>query len=186
MSLDKALVILGYQSLHDGGPDIHNAVQRAIDDGEPLLSNLDPRFDAFSDIGLLSRRFRLLDSQYPDSHFVLTTRSVDEWISSRRRHVERNVALKEAGEYHGTFLVVDEERWVREWVHHTERVRAYFEGRNNFVEVDLTANPDWESLCRLLGLAEPEEPFPWVNRDPSTDTPHGSSDGSPSSAPADS
>lgn len=165
MSFDEALTVLGFQSLHDGGREIHDAVRRAIDDGTPLLSNIDPRFDAFSDIGLLSRRFRMLDEQYPGSSFVMTTRPLDKWIDSRRRHVERNIALKEAGEYEGAFLEIDEEKWVREWTDHTERVHRYFEGRADFLEVDLTKNPEWGPLCRFLGVAEPEAPFPWVNRD---------------------
>jgi Sulfotransferase domain len=167
MSFDAAVTILGFQSLHDGGPEIASAVRRAIDDEVPLLSYLEPRFDAFSDVGLLSRRFRMLDRQYPGSHFVLTVRPVDAWIDSRRRHVQRNIAQKEAGEYTGTFLVVDEAKWRREWEDHTSRARAYFEGCDNFLETDLTSTPEWGPLCALLGVAEPETPFPWVNRDAS-------------------
>ena len=164
-SFDRATAILGFRSLHDGGTDVHDAVKCAIDDGAPLLSNLDPRFDVFSDIGLLTRRFRMLDAQYPGSRFVLTTRPMDKWIDSRRRHVERNIALQAAGEYHRTFLVIDEEKWTVEWEQHVQRVHAYFDRRANFLEIDLTANPEWGSLCRFLGLGEPKEPFPWVNRD---------------------
>jgi hypothetical protein len=167
MSFDAAVTMLGFQSLHDGGPEIAAAVRRAIDEELPLLSHLDPRFDAFSDIGLLSRRFRMLDRQYPGSHFVMTVRPVDAWIDSRRRHVQRNVAQKETGEYTGTFLVVDEPKWRREWEDHTQRVRAYFEGRDDFLEIDLTRTPEWGPLCALLGVAAPEAAFPWVNRDAS-------------------
>ena len=119
-SFDKAMTILGFESLHDGGAEIHEAVKRVIDEGAPLLSNLDQRFDVFSDIGLLSRRFRLLDSQYAGSRFVLTMRPFDQWLDSRKRHVQRNIALKEAGEYHSSFLVIDEEKWTNEWNVHIE------------------------------------------------------------------
>jgi hypothetical protein len=164
-SFDEAVTMLGFRSLHDGGAEVQAAVRRAIDDDVPLLSNIDPRYDVFSDIGLLARRFRLLDVQYPGSRFVLTTRPMDKWIDSRRRHVERNLALHAAGEYHRDFLVVDEEKWTNEWLHHVRRVRAFFEGRDDFLEVDLTTNPAWGPLCSFLGVPEPEEPFPWVNRD---------------------
>jgi hypothetical protein len=165
-SLHDALTILGFNSLHDGGPTVHDAVLAAIDAEQPLLSNLDPRVDAFSDIGLLSRRFGILDRQYPGSRFILTVRPLDAWIDSRRRHVARNVADKAIGEYDGTFLVVDEPKWIEEWEHHTERVRTYFAGRTDFLEIDLTHSPSWGPICDLLGLAEPESPFPWANRDP--------------------
>jgi hypothetical protein len=159
----EALTILGFRSLHWGGDAVHAAVRRAIDEGVPLLTYLDPRDDAFSDVGLLSRRFRMLDQQYPGSRFVLTTRPMTDWIDSRRRHVERNLEKKEHGQYDGTFLVVDEEKWTREWEHHHERVRAYFAGRADFLEVDLTDEPSWTPLCTLLGRPEPDVPFPWAN-----------------------
>lgn len=165
MSFDKALSILGFRSLHDGGPEIHDAVLRAVDEGVPLLSYLDQSWDAFSDIGLLTRRFRMLDTQYPGSRFVMTVRPMDKWLDSRRRHVERNIALKEIGEYHGSFLVVDIDKWTHEWEDHTQRARSYFAGRDDFLEVDVTLHPEWGTLCRFLGIAIPDEPFPWVNRD---------------------
>jgi hypothetical protein len=166
-TLDKALTILGYESLHFGGQEAHDAVQRAIDDGVPLVSYLDPRYDAFSDIGLLSRRFRMLDAQYPGSKFVLTVRPVEAWIDSRRRHVERNVARKEAGDYDGTFLVVDEEKWAAEWDLHMTRAHTYFASRNNLLEIDLTRDATWEPLCDFLEVPVPAVAFPWVNRDES-------------------
>jgi hypothetical protein len=164
-SFHEAITILGFESLHWGGMDVHNRVQAAIDAGLPLLANLDPRFDAFSDIGLLSRRFPILDRQYPGSKFVLTVRPVDEWIDSRCRHVARNVVRKAAGEYEGTFLVVDEEKWRAEWDHHMTRVHDYFAGRDDFIEIDVTSGPGWTPLCALLGVPEPASPFPWANRD---------------------
>jgi hypothetical protein len=163
-SFHRALTLLGFESLHWGGPPIHNAVKRAIDESAPLLSNIDPRFDAFSDIGLLSRRFNMLDHQYPGSRFVFTTRPKQEWISSRRRHVERNIVRKAAGEYDGIFLVVDEEKWSGEWDEHAERVHAYFDTRDNFLDFDLGRSPEWGPLCAFLGVAEPDAAFPWENR----------------------
>ena len=52
-SLDSALLVLGFSSLHFGGQAAHDAVHAAIDDGVALVSYLDPRYDAFSDVGLL-------------------------------------------------------------------------------------------------------------------------------------
>ena len=163
-SYDAAMRILGFESLHDGGAEVHDAVKRAIDEGVPLLAYIDSRYDAFSDIGLLSRRFRMLDEQYPGSRFVLTVRALDGWIDSRRRHVERNIALKEAGKYHGSFLVVDEAKWRREWEEHLTRAHRYFATRSNFLEIDLTEHPKWDTLCAFLGVPIPAVPFPWANR----------------------
>ena len=157
--------ILGYESLHWGGPPIRDLVQAAIDVDAPLLANLDPAYDAFSDILLLSTNFERLDAQYPGSRFVLTMRAMDDWLDSRRRHVENNIRRKAAGEYAGTFLVVDEDGWRAEMTAHVRVYADYFGSRDDFLEADLTAQPDWGPLCRLLGVAAPEVDFPWANRD---------------------
>jgi hypothetical protein len=72
---------------------------------------------------------------------------------------------REAGDYDGTFLVVDEELWHEQWQRQVGRARRYFEGRRDFLEVDLTAGGGWGPLCGLLDVPEPSEPFPWANRD---------------------
>lgn len=163
-TLAEALTTLGYEVLHWGGPEAHDAVLGAFEAGEPLVSRLDPRYDAFFDIGVLSRRFALLDAQYPGSRFLLTVRPVDEWIDSRRRHVLRNRALAAEGRYDGTFLEVDEPKWRKEWDLHLERVHDWFGGRDDLLELDVTADPTWGRLCRFLDRPEPPVPFPWLNR----------------------
>lgn len=164
-SFHEAMQALGLASFHWGGPTVRQAVEAALAEGRPLLSGLDPAIDAFSDIEPLTKNFDVLDRQYPDSRFVLTVRPVDAWVDSRRRHVERNLARREAGEYHGRFVVVDEDGWRREWFDHVPRARRYFAGRDDFLEVDLTACAGWTPLCTLLDLPEPSVPFPWANRD---------------------
>jgi hypothetical protein len=164
-SFHAAMEILGLTSLHWGGPATNVAVRTALDEGRPLLSGLDPAFDAFSDIGMLSTRFDQLDEQYPGSRFVLTVRPVDEWIDSRRRHVERNIARRAAGEYDGDFLVVNEDLWRKQWERQLRRARHHFEGRPDFLEIDFTAGHGWQLLCELLDVPEPAAPFPWANRD---------------------
>ena len=169
-SFHRAMEILGFQSLHWGGPRVHELVQTSFAAKEPLLTRLDPRYDAFSDIGPLSRRFPLLDEQYPGSHFILTVRPVEEWLDSRRRHVEYNRDRQALGAYRGDFLEVDEKRWREDWEDHVQRVRSYFDGRRDFLEIDLTRNPSWEPLCELLGRPIPTVAFPWDNlaREPSS------------------
>ncbi len=164
-SFHAAMEVLGLNSLHWGGDEINQTVRAALDDGRPLLSGLDPAIDAFSDIGLLATHFRQLDEQYPGSRFVLTVRPLEEWIDSRRRHVERNIARHDAGEYDGSFLVVDENLWRHQWHRQVDGARRYFTGRPEFLQVDFTARPGWAPLCQLLELPEPIEPFPWANRD---------------------
>ncbi len=163
-SFHEAMTILGYTSLHWGGPPIRMEIEQSIAADEPLLTRLDPVYDAFSDIEVLAKNYALLDEQYPGSRFVLTVRPLDDWIDSRRRHVENNIRRKAAGEYDGAFLVVDEKRWRRQWKRHVQGVREYFDGRDDFIEVDITQQPEWAPFCALLGAPEPATPFPWENK----------------------
>ncbi|MFZ6004067.1 MAG: sulfotransferase [Actinomycetota bacterium] len=164
ISLHEALETLGYRSLHWGGPASRVAVERALREGAPLLTYLGD-YNAFSDIQRLSVSFDLLDEQYPGSRFVLTTRSLEGWLDSRRRHVERNRLRIETGEYDGTFLEVDLEAWTSLYREHHERVRAYFRDRpNDLLVMDITAGDDYQALCPFLGLPEPATPFPWRHR----------------------
>jgi hypothetical protein len=163
-TLHRALELLGFRSLHWGGPPVRRTVEASLAAGEPLLAGLDPAYDAYSDVEPLYRNVPLLDEQYPGSRFVLTVRPVDEWLDSRRRHVERNQALAAEGRYDGTFLEVDEAGWRADWDQHVAAVRAHFAGRADLLEVDLTRDPAWEPLSTFLGVAVPDAPFPWENR----------------------
>lgn len=163
-SFHEAMTLLGYRSLHWGGPPIRKLVEAALEQGRPLLEDLDPAIDAFSDIEALSLNFDVLDRQYPGSRFVLTVRPLDDWLDSRRRHVETNQRRKALGEYDGTFLDVDEAGWRALWTNHVDRARRHFRDRSDFAEVDITAGDGWEPLCAVLGRPVPDAPFPWINR----------------------
>lgn len=163
-SFHEAMGLLGYESLHWGGPPIRRLVEAALDEGRPLLDDIDPRYDAFSDIEALSLNFALLDEQYPGSHFVLTVRPIEDWIESRRRHVGRMLARKARGEDAGNWLEVDERAWRKFWDCHVPAARDYFVGRDDFVEVDVTSGSGWEPICALLGRELPDIEFPWINR----------------------
>ena len=163
-SFHDAMTTLGLRSFHWGGPPIRRLVEAALDEGRPLLEDLDPSIDCFSDIEALTLNFDLLDAQYPGSRFVLTVRPLEDWLDSRRRHVATNVERKAAGDYNGNFLEVDEPAWRELWNTHVDRARTYFAGRDDYLEIDITAGAGWEPLCRLLGEPVPDAPFPWTNR----------------------
>ena len=163
ISLDVALNTLGFSTLHWGGADSRRAVERAIAEDRPLLDYLPDR-DAYSDIQRLSVNFDVLDAQYPGSRFILTTRDMDGWIDSRRRHVERNREHKAAGTYNGTFLDIEPDRWRAQFIEHHDRVAAYFEGRDDLLVMRITEGDDYSVLCPFLEVPIPKSPFPWRNR----------------------
>ena len=169
-SLHEGLELLGYRGLHWGGPDLETAVrrgpeisaavERALQEGRPLLDDLDEA-DAYSDILALTTRFDVLDGQYPNSKFILTVREVGDWLDSRRRHVEANIERRGRGDYDGTFLEVDLPAWAAEAASHEARVRAHFGGRpHDLLVMDITNGDGWERLCPFLGRPVPDVPFP--------------------------
>jgi hypothetical protein len=165
VSLHEALTILGYRSFHWGGPEARRSVRRALEEETPLLTYLDGRFDAFSDVEDLTYNFDLADRQYPDSKFILTIRPLDEWLESRRRHVKKNRARRASRRYAGSWLEVDLEGWAADYTAHTERVRSYFADRpDDLLVIDITAGKGWDALCAFLGRPIPDSPFPWQNR----------------------
>ncbi|MEZ5140510.1 MAG: acyltransferase family protein [Acidimicrobiales bacterium] len=167
-SLHEALEVLGYAPLHWGGPASRLAVERAEAEGVPLLSHL--RATTPSPTSWPSRSASTWwTRKYPGNRFVLTTRSLEGWLASRRRHVERNRAEAAAGRYHGDFLEIDEDAWRAERAEHHARVRAHFASRPEALlelDVEVDGHRGWDLLCPFLGLAVPDRPFPWEGRDP--------------------
>lgn len=164
ISLHQALVALGFSSLHWGGQQSRRAVERAIAEGKPLLTYLGD-YDAYSDIQRLSTSFDVLDREYPGSRFILTTRDIDAWIDSRRRHVERNRERKARGEYDGTFLEIEPERWRQQFLDHHARVMEYFRERDDLLVMRITDGDGYDLLCPFLGVPRVSKPFPWEHRD---------------------
>jgi Sulfotransferase domain len=163
-SLHEALSALGYTSLHFAGPERAALIRRAVAERKPLLHYLDPRYDAFSDTPI-TNYFYLADVQYPGSKFILTVRDLDDWLDSRRRHVEKNQRKRAMGQYEGKFLNVNLEAWEAEYRHHEGAVRSYFANRpGDLLVLDIAAGQRWEPLCEFLGHPLPDEPFPWRNK----------------------
>jgi hypothetical protein len=165
LSLHEALETLGYKSLHHGGLETMELVERALEEGNPLLTYLDPSYDAFSDIFGLTYDFYIADVQYPGSRFILTVRDLEDWLKSRRRHVERNQRAATAGEYSDGFDTVDIDAWTTEYVRHHALVRSYFAERpGDLLEYDLIGGDGWGPLCEFLSQPVPDVPFPWRNK----------------------
>ena len=165
-SLHLAFHRLGLRSYHWGGRPAYHAVLRAQREGARLLHHVGESSDAYSDIETLSVRFDLADLQYPGSRFILTVRDVDGWVSSRRRHAERNLRNQRSGAYPGSNVSVDEEAWRMQWHTHIDRVSSWFHGRDDdLLVLDVCAGDGWERLAPFLGRPVPHSPFPRENVD---------------------
>ncbi len=163
-SVAQATRLLGLRTLHNGDPELSRRVDESMDRGSSPFDVVDRSFEAIFDVEAVVRRFAQLDERHPGARFILTTRSMEDWIESRRRHVEANRRRHEVGEYDGGFLVVDVPRWEEEWIEHHRAVRSHFDGRADLLELDVTDSPGWEPLASFLGERAPRAAFPWQNR----------------------
>lgn len=163
ISLHQALEMLGFSSLHWGGPSSGTKVGNALREGRPLVEDF-PDHDAFSDIAALAKRYDILDEQYPDARFILTTRPMEPWVESRRAHVLRNQERAARGEYGGTFLTIEPDAWRAEFIEHHAGIERHFAGRDDLLTMRITEGDGFEVLCPFLGLDVPAEPFPWRHK----------------------
>ncbi len=107
--------------------------------------------------------YRELDAWFPGSRFILTLRDAREVARSDLSMWHRSGNLVERWESEtgeSPALHMFEERYLA----HVANVRSYFDGRPEFLELDLTqeANP-WLPLCDFLGVKAPSVRFPHAN-----------------------
>lgn len=76
--------------------------------------------------------FQNLDQEYPNSRFILNIRPIENWIRSRRKHIN--------GEYLNYHAYINNistedtiELWKEQWYKHLENVKLYFSGRDNLL-----------------------------------------------------
>jgi hypothetical protein len=166
-SLYRAVQMLGLRALHHG-PRIEANLDKAVRRGAPLFRYSRPRVrfaHAFFDLAPIMHNFEFVHGQFPGARFILSTRDLDAWLDSRERHVRRNQERAAAGEYAGTFLVIDRERWTEQWTTHHQRVETYFRHHeSDLLTMDVTAGEGWEQLAPFLGVEAPQQPFPFLNR----------------------
>ncbi|MBC7478599.1 MAG: hypothetical protein H7317_10955 [Pseudorhodobacter sp.] len=96
--------------------------------------------------------FRTFAKFYPESYFLLNTRDVDDWITSRLNHKDGlylNVTV--------TRLGLDKENvialWRKNWDEHHANVRSFFaDGKHKFLDFHITKTP----LSELVDFVSPD------------------------------
>ena len=149
-SLCRALTALGYRASH-----------------YPSSLDMIHRHDASADI-TVSYRYKFLDQMYPDSRFVLTTRSYEDWIATvptetrdprkcSHWQMEARVTLYGAVSF-------DPAVWTEAWHRHHREVAEYFSGRDSLLVLRLEEEDKWGKLCPFLGKDVPTEPYPHLGK----------------------
>jgi hypothetical protein len=93
----------------------------------------------------LFKNFDIIDTQYPGSKFILNTRPIDRWISSRLNHVNgyrifgnKVQTIENGGQTYlascmDFYQTKDPSKvlsiWTEEWKNHHDRVTEYFKHR---------------------------------------------------------
>lgn len=150
----------GYKSVHHHYGRVTKRMVKNLLKGNPVLKGFDKRFQVFSDLQFRNERvliegnsfFRQLDQDYPNSLFIYNYRDLDEWVQSRLNQQNAVSGMKPTVEFHKRLLNTQSdvkivEHWVRGRLHYEAELRAYFEGSDRLLEIDI-ASPDFVEQLR--------------------------------------
>jgi hypothetical protein len=161
-SLAKALEALGYSVKHGD----YTRFPGSLDPADPIYR----RYDAFCDTPYFFL-YQKLDLAFPGSKFIHTTRGVDAWVESVRELYKKNRQFLAAPAIRLHHLIIYgtadfNERLMRHafsW--HERAVLSYFRGREqDLLTINIDQGFGWSPLCSFLGVIEPNQSFPYVNR----------------------
>lgn len=151
-SLHEALKILGYRTISTYG----------------LKVPLPEPFDAATH-ETAAVEFRKLDRIYPDSKFICTTRNLENWLKSIRRHLKFDRLANPRTSWHDYYYThlfgkadPNDIDLLHAYDNHLSGVRAYFAGRE-ILFIDICGGAGWDELCPFLGVPVPNRPFPRAN-----------------------
>jgi len=150
----------GFPAIHW---DYNKLTQRMVlnlSEGKKVLDGYDLDYKFFSDFTYLTESesvegnsfFREMDSHYPDSYFILNNRKTSDWILSRERHNSGDILNKYLSLMRTSNIEAVRTRWVAEKKNHELAVRGYFNGRNNFLEIDIDSQDIPGQISRFLEM----------------------------------
>lgn len=120
-------------------------------------------FDAFAD-NPWPMLYRDLDTAFPGSKFILTTRDPEEWYKSACKHFgERGSRLRELI-YGAASPIGNRDLYLRRMANHVLDVRCFFSDRpGDLLEFDIARGDAWSELCGFLDKPIPTRDFPRLN-----------------------
>lgn len=117
--------------------------------------------------------FRELDTAFPGSRFILTTRDPARWLASYRAMLggegppAADMARIRTYLYGLDVHAASDEALRDRFMRHNADVIDYFTRRpHDLLVVDWEQGHGWRELCGFLGRPVPEETFPHLNRRP--------------------
>ncbi len=131
----------------------------------PLLVHEIEQYDGALD-SPIALQYKKLDKAFPNSKFILTTRTLESWLKSIEYFLTIPGVLprpKDSAKGMRGLLGDDKfnkEAFTRSWLKHHEDVIRYFKDRNDLLIMDYGKGDGWEKLCSFLGKEIPNKPFP--------------------------
>ena len=122
------------------------------------------RFDSFDDFPW-PFVYKFIHKKFPSSKFILTTRVTPEaWLASLQKHYCKHGPSINNKIFYGYFSPFENrDHFLNLYDHHNEKIRRYFGGNPNFLEVCWERGAGWSELCGFLGHSVPNVPFPHMN-----------------------
>lgn len=128
------------------------------------------KYDSFDDFPW-PYLYEMISAKYPRAKFVLTRRvSADVWLNSLQKHYSRAGPTYDNMAYYGHYSPYQNPEYHLDlYRNHNKRVREFFAGRPNFIELCWEEGHGWDELCAFLGRRVPDRPFPRANTASSVD-----------------
>jgi hypothetical protein len=169
-SMKTALILLGYRVLNQGIG--YKFIEQVNNNDYSNLAKVINSSDAFQDSpwnhGDL---YKWLYSKYPDTKFILTTRSTRNWLNSYIRwndkHNIRKIwfyKLVSQGCYGVDDFLSNYNLMISKYEARNKEIVEFFKGKDNFMEFDIENNNGWDQLCGFLEVDSPNSNFPHANR----------------------
>ena len=157
-SLQKAILELGYE--------LKGEFVREVDDLKEVSD--DPNAKHFYRLSRAIHDYEELDSRFPGSKFIITTRDYDSWLKSCR-HQFRHPCEPGSDVYEGRMRLFgtpeySDEGFKAAYDRHLAAVRAYFAGRDDdLLVMAAAAGEGFDVLCPFLGEPMRDAEFPKEN-----------------------
>lgn len=163
-SLAAALAGLGY-SVHGPGFARDAAVCISLQSLQAAAWPLIDEYDAFQDNPWPILWRELVDA-HPQAKFILTLRDEEQWYSSALRYFGEQQTPMRALIYGADAAspVGQRQRYIERFRQHNAEVLEFFEGKNNFLALDVAEADAYNRLCLFLGHPATRLAFPHCNR----------------------
>lgn len=159
VSLTHALKILGYSAIHQPLPGQIPGLEKTV-----------ALYDASCGTQLAwNDNYKQLDKFFPNSRFILTTRSLSSWLRSYETW-----SLGYPFTYYNIFggptytEDFNREKLTKDFVEYHNSVEEYFKDRpNDLLIMDFSRGDAWKKLCKFLSKPIPKILFPHENKNKS-------------------